>query len=508
MKTSFISLSHFPLAVPDDPDDNIIVFCLKDLEGNGELCEGNDNEDTLTVPDDDDKKNGRALNNTAAFTRALQDAQPGDTVLVPDGSAYTLFGGVVAEQKDYLTVDIAGSLHFVHDLTIWPKRRIPSTMFTHRNYVPGLSFVNCTNLTITCTSKTQAKVDVDMKRYMVRLVDSATNRGGIINGNGKGWWNDVIAGRIHEHEGTRPRLLHIVECEDILIEKLTLINSPYWTVTVEARKAEVRYVNVIVDREVQAKLFEQHEIDNGPSQSSIAFDRMLQSVEFPIPIDDLPDWVGRKMRQPQDLNTDGIDPIGEDIWIHDCIIQNADDSVAVKPLKRGRNNTRLPDCTNNITLTNLVLTGFGASVGSVGPVENHHCVDNVTFRNITMPGTARGIYIKSNGASCFNESSQITNILYEHVDIIEPYWWALWIGPQQQHQPGESLGYNVSPSTKLPLLVFCLSIGTHLRPSSVPFFNNLSVRYFGRYLVRQSVQHKDVPNLRTSRFVISIFFIR
>ena len=206
-------------AVPDDPEDNIRRFCLQNLEGNGKLCEDTTpNSTKITVPNNDDnkEKNDLALNNTAAFTRALKDAQPGDTVIVPDGKAYTLFGGVIAEQKQYLTVDIAGSLHFIHDTTIWPKHSVPSTMFTHDNYVPGLSFVNCTNLTITCTSKTQAKVSVDMKRYMVRLIDSTTHRGGIINGNGKGWWNDVIAGRIHEHDGTRPRLIHIIECEDII----------------------------------------------------------------------------------------------------------------------------------------------------------------------------------------------------------------------------------------------------------------------------------------------------
>jgi polygalacturonase len=70
------------------------------------------------------------------------------------------------------------------------------------------------------------------------------------------------------------------------------------------------------------------------------------------------------------------------------------------------------ECTSNITIENMVLTGFGASVGSVGPTESHPCVDNVTFRNIKMPGTGKGIYIKSNKSDCKgNVSSRITNIL-------------------------------------------------------------------------------------------------
>jgi hypothetical protein len=400
------------------------MFCFKDLEQNGESC-GDTSSSALSSMAMVIDENDLAMNNSAAFVRALNDIRPGDTVLVPDGKQFTLFGGVVANDKHHFKVDVAGSLHFIHDRSRWPKHITPSTFF-NRTYEPGLSFVNCTRFTLTCSSKTQAKVEVDRQRNLVRLVDSTTHRGGIINGNGKGWWDDVISGRIQEHEYTRPRLIHIIECEDVVVEKLTLLNSPYWTLTVEAVRAEVRHVNVIVDRELQAQLYAKYGSDKNLSSPLVSNNNpVAKPFDFPIPIDDLPDWVGRKMRQPQDLNTDGVDPIGQDIWIHDCIIQNADDSIAVKPSKRGRNYTRLPDCTNNVTMSNLVLTGFGASVGSVGPTKNHNCVDNITFRNITMPGTAKGIYIKSNGASCVNQSSQITNILYDHVDIIEPFWWAM-----------------------------------------------------------------------------------
>ena len=38
----------------------------------------------------------------------------------------------------------------------------------------------------------------------------------------------------------------------------------------------------------------------------------------------------------------------------------------------------------------------GASIGSVPPHVGHNCVRNITFRNVTMPGTTKGIYIQSN----------------------------------------------------------------------------------------------------------------
>ena len=127
--------------------------------------------------------------------------------------------------------------------------------------------------------------------------------------------------------------------------------------------------------------------------------------------------------QPWDLNTDGIDPSGKDIWIHDCSILNDDDSIAVKPCDTS---CKLSDCSENMLIENMVMTGFGASIGSVPPSANHHCVRNITFRKISMPQSGKGIYVKSN-PSCGIEdnrtkTAEITNIVYEDIDISEPRW--------------------------------------------------------------------------------------
>jgi len=44
---------------------------------------------------------------------------------------------------------------------------------------------------------------------------------------------------------------------------------------------------------------------------------------------------------------------------------------------------------------NIVASGVGLTVGSIGPSEAHTCVRNITFRNIEMPNTFKGIYMKS-----------------------------------------------------------------------------------------------------------------
>jgi Glycosyl hydrolases family 28 len=432
---------------------------------------------------DDDQLLMLARNNTMAFNRAIQYAQVHDTVLVPDGKSFVLIGGVLADSKHGVVFDFAGSVHFIHDTQHWPIYWSKSTFHFEYSYASAFEFFNCTDIVLTCSSTTKAKTSVDYKHNEVHLIDADTHRGGLINGFGKLWWDDVIAGRIHEKEQSRPRLIHIIESEDVLVEKLTLINSPYWSLTIEAVRGEVRETNVLIDRQLQADLFAKYDDNVSMSSSSssgfsgdpkeqqrrrnvlqgkvknhnnettsynnnTASTSVVDAVdfEFPIPIDDLPDWIGRKFRQPQDLNTDGVDAYGQDIWIHDCIISNADDSISIKPSNERYpgNITRLPNCTSNITMSNLVLTGFGAAVGSVGPTITHNCVDNIKFINISMPGTGKGIYVKSNPSNCsIGQTSQISNILYENIEIIEPFWWAIWIGPQQQHQPNNGLGMKV-----------------------------------------------------------------
>mmetsp|Transcript_94716 Transcript_94716/g.216661 ORF Transcript_94716/g.216661 Transcript_94716/m.216661 type:complete len:312 (-) Transcript_94716:85-1020(-) len=170
-------------------------------------------------------------------------------------------------------------------------------------------------------------------------------------------------------------------------------------------------------------------------------DRTLLDWAFDQLVKLLPSWV----LQPEDLNTDGIDPNGRDFHIHDCVINNDDDSIAVKP----SSGADPVSCSENMLIENMVLTGFGASIGSVPPRADVACVRNITFRNISMPGTGKGVYIKSN-PSCGEDTdrfgkrvqkrSVIEGITYEDITMDQPFWWAIWIGPQQQHEPNSALG--------------------------------------------------------------------
>jgi hypothetical protein len=79
-------------------------------------------------------------------------------------------------------------------------------------------------------------------------------------------------------------------------------------------------------------------------------------------------------------------------------------------------------------IENTILSGFGASIGSVpadvvAPGDTPNCVRNVTFRNISMPETGKGIYIKSN-PDCRkpHAAALIRDILFEDISIVRPRW--------------------------------------------------------------------------------------
>lgn len=125
------------------------------------------------------------------------------------------------------------------------------------------------------------------------------------------------------------------------------------------------------------------------------------------------------------LNTDGIDPAGSNFIIRNVNITSYDDSIAVKPAHQGY---KIAKCAENILAENLTTwMGVGMTIGSVPPNVQHHCIRNVTFRNINFWFPIKAVYVKSNPGH--NGDGIIENILYENLWIFEPIWWNIYIGP-------------------------------------------------------------------------------
>ena len=197
---------------------------------------------------------------------------------------------------------------------------------------------------------------------------------GLIDGNGEKWWGIPGVGYVL-HQENRPRLLNIGNSKQLLVENLVFKNSPYWTFWAhEIDGLEVRFTDIIAQRTSK----DEHDL-----------------VDLSA------------------FNTDGFDVTGKNVWIHDCSVWNQDDCFCVK------------DGSENMLFERVNASGLGLTIGSI----SGSVVRNITFRDVYMHNTYKGIYMKFRAG---DTPGLITDILYENVYIESPEQWPIWIGPAQQ----------------------------------------------------------------------------
>ncbi len=185
---------------------------------------------------------------------------------------------------------------------------------------------------------------------------------GTIDGQGAPWWK-------RHREKTlmfpRPRLISYGECVNVLIEGVTLTNSPAWTIN------PVRCENVTVDKVT-----------------------IINPADSP--------------------NTDGINPDScRNVHISNCHVDVGDDCVTIK----SGIETELPEkrapC-ENITIMNCTMVhGHG---GVVIGSEMSGGVRNVVISNCVFTQTDRGIRLKSRrGRGGIVEDIRVSNIIMQEV---------------------------------------------------------------------------------------------
>ncbi len=169
---------------------------------------------------------------------------------------------------------------------------------------------------------------------------------GVIDGNGESWWQEARAVKDHGVMGSdhaRPRLVVFDHCRHVLIEGVTIQNSPMWQlVPYYSDDVTIRNIKVLA-----------------PEHSP---------------------------------NTDAIDPFSSsNVHIEHVFADVGDDDVAIKS---GMANSPGPDDpSRDITITDCTfLHGHGLSIGSevAGGAQNIHA------ERIHFDGTDNGIRIKSN----------------------------------------------------------------------------------------------------------------
>ena len=229
--------------------------------------------------------------------------------------------------------------------------------------------------------------------YAHDVEDIAIRGRGTIDGQGRVWWQAVAAVKAGKQSAPnkwqqefrrlnpqpiispgyksfdlafmRPPLIQPFNCTNVLIEGVTIINSPFWTVT------PVYCENVTV-----------HGV-------------IIQNPD-PSP------------------NTDGIDPDScHNVRISDCQISVGDDCITIKS-GRDADGRRVGRPAENYTIVNCTMEhGHG---GVVIGSEMSGNVKNITVANCVFDGTDRGIRIKAaRGRGGVVENVRVSNIIMRNI---------------------------------------------------------------------------------------------
>ncbi len=190
---------------------------------------------------------------------------------------------------------------------------------------------------------------------------SVTGRG-TIDGQGGIWWQAKKDGTLAY---PRPRLIGFSDCTNVLVEGITAVNSPSWTINpVHCQNVTIHAVTII-----------------NPADSP---------------------------------NTDGINPDScRLVRISDCHVSVGDDCITIKSGTEYEAPDRYAPC-RDITVTNCTLErGHG---GVVIGSEMSGGVRNVVISNCIFIGTDRGIRIKSRrGRGGIIEDIRVSNLIMDGV---------------------------------------------------------------------------------------------
>jgi len=194
------------------------------------------------------------------------------------------------------------------------------------------------------------------------LINIAVTGRGTIDGRGAIWWKAKEEKNLAH---PRPRLISFSNCSNVLIEGITAVNSPSWTINpVHCQNVTVHAVTII-----------------NPADSP---------------------------------NTDGINPDScRLVRISDCYVSVGDDCITIKSGTEYEHPDRYAPC-RDITITNCTLErGHG---GVVIGSEMSGGVKNVVISNCIFIGTDRGIRIKSRrGRGGTIEDIRISNLIMDGV---------------------------------------------------------------------------------------------
>ena len=184
---------------------------------------------------------------------------------------------------------------------------------------------------------------------------------GMVYGSGAPWWKIAQERKkAHQEDPPRPWLVQFTRCQDVLVEGVTLKDSPSYTLV--------------------------------PYFSS---DVVIRNIKILAP--------------PDSPNTDGVAPYSSHhVRIEHSVIDSGDDNVAIKssrPSKPGEDSS-----VSDITVSDCTfLHGHGATIGA----DTGGGVHDILMENLRLEGTTYGLRIKSGRGF----AGEVYNITYRNITM-------------------------------------------------------------------------------------------
>ncbi|MDU1904098.1 MAG: glycoside hydrolase family 28 protein [Dysgonomonas sp.] len=302
-------------------------------------------------------------------------AEGGGTIYFPAGNYLT----AAIKMKSNITLDIESGavISFSDDFEDYlPFVRMRWEGVFMNSFSPLFYAENAENITIKGRGKIDGRGHTWWRESM-RLIQEIRETGKTSSTNElQQMWLDANKNinvspyyeRTLERKFFRPPTIQFLECKNILIEGVTIVNSPFWTVNPEG-------------------------CDN----------LVMRGITIYNP------WAN-----PKGHNTDGINPSScRNVRISDCFISTGDDCITIKSGRDEDGRIYGRPC-ENITITNCVmLTGHG---GVVIGSEMSGGVKKVTISNCVFNGTDAGIRLKaSRGRGGVVEEIRVDNIIMNDI---------------------------------------------------------------------------------------------
>lgn len=205
---------------------------------------------------------------------------------------------------------------------------------------------------------------------------------GTIDGQGAAWWTAYEAGTI----SVRPRLIQFTKTTHVLVQGVTLLNSPSFNLAFSGANSNVT----------------------------------IHAVTITAPGDS--------------PNTDGMDLSGTNFLVQNCNVSVGDDNVVAKPGSVFCSNQVIADCTFG--------TGHGVSIGG----QTNAGLDGMLVKNCTFNGTSSALRMKADPT----QGGPVQNVTFENITMANVTYPILFYSYYNQlGSPGATSGSSQTTPTKV-----------------------------------------------------------